>query len=487
MSLSKSQYIRGLQCHKSLWLYKHRKGLLEAPDASTQARFDSGTFIGELAQELFPDGKGVIFDYKNFSGMLQKTSEYLDQGVKTIYEATFSQLGVFIMADILHYGAEGWELYEVKASTSAKEYHRNDVAIQWYVLHKAGIKLAKAAVIHINNSYTREGPVDLQQLFSIEDITQDVIDRQVNIPINLSAMCDMLVENEPNIDIGVQCDSPYSCDFKSFCWKGVPEQSVFNLYRLGAKKKFELYNEGVKLLDDLPSDMALNKTQTLQKEANDSQSVIIDKDVIQRFIDSVEGPIYYLDFETFQDAVPRFDNQKPYQQIPFQYSLHIEKNGVFMHLEYLANEHIDPRRELAERLIEDLGQCGTIMAFNMSFEKSVITKLAEQFPDMSNELLRLNERFVDLIVPFRKGGYYDQGMNGSFSIKAILPTLFPNDTDLSYKNLAIQDGSGASDIYAGLHQNNDVAEVTKIREGLLAYCKLDTLAMVKIYGFLLAL
>ncbi len=148
--------------------------------------------------------------------MLQETSEYLDQGIKTIYEATFSQQGVFVMADILHYGKKGWELYEVKASTSAKEYHRNDIAIQWYVLNKAGIKLTKAAVVHINNSYIREGPLNLKQLFSIEDITQDVISTQVGVPRNLTAMEDMLVESEPEVDIGVQCDSPYSCDFKSF-------------------------------------------------------------------------------------------------------------------------------------------------------------------------------------------------------------------------------------------------------------------------------
>ena len=487
MNLSKSKYTRGLQCHKSLWLYQHRYDLRTPPDALAQTRMDAGTAVGELAQALFPGGKEIVFEPDNFPRMLGLTKLYLEQGIQTIYEASISRDGVFVACDILHHGKQGWELYEVKSSTRVKEYHRNDIAIQWHVLNKAGLKPVKAALVHINTSYRRSGELDIQQLFKIVDVTEDTISRQTAIPDNLLAMKEMLKGDEPDIEIGLQCNNPFECDFMDYCWSTVPAHSVFNLYNLKGHRKFELYNSGVVNLDDLPGDFPLNAVQKLQVAAHKAGAPVVNKAVIRDFLDKVVGPIYYLDFETFQNAVPRFDGQRPYEQVPFQYSLHIEQGGTLKHLEYLANENIDPRRELAERLLLDMGNEGTIVAFNMAFEKRVINKLASLFPDLSPGLTALNERFIDLVVPFRQGGYYDEKMNGSFSIKAILPALFPDDPELSYKNLSIQDGNTASEIFANLYQNSNVEEVKVIRRGLLDYCRLDTLAMVKIVNFLKSL
>jgi len=487
MPLSKSKYTRGLQCHKSLWLYQHKPELRTPPDAAAQARMDAGTAVGELAQQLFPGGKEIEFDPQNFPKMLGLTKQFLEEGVQTIYEASFSRANIFVACDILHHGKQGWELYEVKSSSKVKDYHGHDVAVQWYVLEKAGIKPVKATIVHINTAYIRKGDLDIKQLFTIEDVTEETIYRQTSIPANLEAMKVMLKEEEPEIPIGLQCTNPFDCDFMNYCWQEVPEQSVFNLYNLRGDKKFNLYHGGVRTLDDIPMDMSLNPVQLLQLSAHRSEEPVIDAGVIENFLEQITEPAYYLDFETFQHAVPRFDGQRPYEHIPFQYSLHIEQIGQLTHKEYLADEMNDPRRGVAEKLIEVLKGEGTIIAFNMGFEKRVITGLSKQFPDLANELNALNSRFIDLVVPFRQGGYYDEKMNGSFSIKAILPALFPDDPELSYKNLSIQDGNAASGIFANLYKNTDEEEVKRIREGLLAYCKLDTLAMVKIVHFLKAL
>jgi hypothetical protein len=482
--ISKSQYTRAAQCHKSSWLYKHKKELLSAPDENKQAMFDSGNDVGELAQQLFPGGELIEFDYKDFEGMLSKTADLIASGCKTIYEASFSEEGVFVMNDILHHGESGWELYEVKASTATKAYHLDDIAIQWYVLNQANISLAKAFVVHLNNGYVKNGPLDISKLFTFDDVTDQALERQDAIPDKLRTLDEVLTGDEPIIEIGNQCKTPFSCDFINHCWQGIPEQSVFNLYRLGTSKKFELFHGGVVGIDDLPDDMVSNSIQKLQVDAHRLNEPIVDKEIISDFLDRLEEPLYHLDFETFQNAIPRFDGQTSYQQIPFQYSLHIEQDGETDHIEYLADEKIDPRRELSERLLNDLDKVGSIVAFNAGFEIGVIRSLAESFPDLSDDLLALNERFVDLLKPFQQGGYYDEKMNGSFSLKAVLPAIFPDESELSYKGLSISNGQVASSIFSNLHTHQNPDTVNNIRSDLLAYCRLDTLAMVKIVGFL---
>jgi hypothetical protein len=484
MSLSKSKYTRGLQCHKSLWLYQYHPELRSEPDASAQARMQAGNEIGQLAQQLFPAGVEIQFDPQNFDGMLSATRDYLAAGVKTIYEASFSEDEIFVACDILHHGNDGWELYEVKSSTKVKEYHRNDIAVQWYVLQKAGIKPVKACLVHINTGYIRQGDIDIRQLFRVVDVTEDTVYRQASVPANLTAMKSMLAGPEPDVLIGGHCNNPFECDFKPVCWQDVPEQSVLDLYRMNGDKKFALYNAGVTTLDQLPSGIKLNAMQKMQVDAYLSQRPFVNKNVIEDFLRGLTEPLYYLDFETFQEAVPRFDVQKPYEQMPFQYSLHIEKQGAVLHREFLADQNSDPRRALAEQLVKDIDSAGTIIAYNMEFEKRVINRLAALFPDLADQLRALPGRFVDLMDPFRLAGYYDYKMNGSFSIKAVLPALFPDDKELSYKSLTIANGNAASSAFANLHRNNDKRQVDQVRRDLLAYCRLDTLAMVKIVGFL---
>lgn len=480
MLLSKSQYIRGLQCHKSLWLYKNRRDLLQPASAQTESLFSTGNTVGDYARKVLPGGIEIEFDSDDFDGMISRTQQLIEQGVDTIYEATFKQKDIFAMADILHKSDDGWNMYEVKASTGVKPYHVDDAAIQWYCLSDS-IKINKAFIMHVNNGYVRNGDLDVEALFHLEDITGEVLALQKEIPDKLKSMDAMLIGEEPEVEISAHCDSPFECDFSHLCWD-IPEVSVFNLYRMYSTKKLSLYKQGIVRYEDIPADYPLNEMQKLQVSAKLNNEVTVNKEVLREFLDTIEYPISFFDFETFQNAIPRFDGQRPYMQMPFQYSLHIiDEQGVMTHLEYLGDENYDPRRELAERMVADLPKTGSIMAYNQSFEIGRIRDLAVLYPDLSTDLLAFNERFVDLIDPFRNIGYYHPDFNGSFSIKSVLPAMFPDAPELDYKKLDIQDGGMAMDTFANLYLLKDKAQRDQIRKDLLAYCHLDTLAMVRIW------
>ena len=477
--LSKSQYTRGLQCPKSLWLYKFRRDLENRYIDNT--KFEIGNEVGRLAQEYFKGGVLIEFDSSNFNMMAKKTKELIDGGESIIYEATFIANGIFAMADILVKNGDEYEIYEVKSSASVKDYHIDDISVQWYCISSV-LPLKKACIMHIDNSYERIGEIDLSKLFHIEDITDIVIAKQDEVKDKLANLNNMLKLNEPDIKIGTQCYDPFECSFSEHCFKDVPEISILNLYRFNRSKAYDMYHSGIVTYEDvLKSGMNLTQTQRLQVSAKDN-SPYIDKSIIDEFISKVKYPINFLDFETFQDAIPRFDHQRPYAQVAFQYSLHIlHEDGRLEHFEFLGDGINDPRQALAKDMLKKITKQGSIMAYNMSFEISRIKELAGLLPDIKDELLALNERFIDLLVPFRSLGYYDKNFHGSFSIKSVLPALFPNNKELSYKELDIQNGGDASSEYANLIYQTDRKEIERVRDNLLKYCHLDTLAMVEIF------
>lgn len=463
-------------------MYKNKPSLKNEVTEQSESLFNTGNQVGEYAKKLFPGGEEIEFTPGNFDGMFQKTTALIENNTETIYEATFKAKGVFAMADILHKTSKGWDIYEVKASTTTKPYHIADAAIQYYSLSNV-ININKIFIIHINNQYVRQGELDIQSLFSFDDITEQVLSKQEDIQSNLEGLEIMLKSDMPEIDIGHHCSDPYECDFGEHCWNHIPEPSVFNLYRLNWSKKFDLYYSGVLKYEELAIDYGLTEIQQLQVDAAKNNKVTVNKPIIEEFLDTIEYPISFFDFETFQNAIPRFDGQRPYMQMPFQYSLHIvNEDGDMSHMEFLGDENKDPRRELSERMLNDLPGTGSIMAYNQSFEITRIRELADLFPDLRAELLALTERFVDLIIPFRNLGYYHPDFNGSFSIKSVLPAMFPDDPELDYKKLGIQDGGMAMDIFANLHLLKDKNKRDEIRNDLLAYCHLDTLAMVRIWG-----
>ncbi|MBU0923464.1 DUF2779 domain-containing protein [bacterium] len=488
MNLSKSLYTKGIQCPKALWLKKYKPNVLTSPDESALAVFDTGNIVGDFACNIFPNGKEVPFS-KNYDEMIAITKQWLENGVENIYEATFNFFGILVMVDILTIQNNEISIYEVKSSTEVKDIYLHDVSIQYYVLKNLGFKIKSANVIHINNEYIRSDELDISQLFKIVDVTNDVISMQSNIPNILKEFERYLEdrENEPNIDIGKHCNNPYECDAKNYCWKiqrQIPDYSIFNIFNLGSKKQVELYDRGIINIDDVPHDFGMTSIQAQAVENYKSNITFIDKENIKSFLQNLTYPIYHLDFETYQQAIPLYKGLKPFEQIPFQYSLHIEyEDGTLKHKEFLAQDGVDSRYELALKLCEDIPSDVTVLAYNMSFEKGVIKKLANSYPELENHLLTINENIQDLMIPFQKKWYVTPSMQGSYSIKYVLPSLVP-EFEKSYKELdGVQNGNQAMNAFANMSKLIET-DKQKMRKSLLEYCKLDTLAMVKILEIL---
>jgi len=477
-SLSKSQFLRGLQCHKSLWLYKYRPELRAEPDESLQAIFAAGTEVGILAQGLFPGGERIEYEGSSFGEKIRKTKELIDGGAGTIYEATFNYDNVLVMVDILHRGEDGWEIYEVKRSTEVKDEHVIDVSIQLYVLAGCGLGVSRASLVHVNREYVRRGDIDISDFFIIEEITEDVRGRQGIVREALSGMREMLKGDSPDIEIGPHCSKPYDCDFAGHCWRHIPENSVFDLRDSGIDK-FAYYRDGKIQFTDLDLN-ELNFKQRMQVEAELDGAVTIDDGGIGEFLDTLHYPLCFLDFETlYMLPVPPYDGTSPNEKIPFQYSLHIldEENSELRHYEYLAGGGEDGRERIARELTGLIPDGACVLAYNMGFEKGVIRKLADRYPKYSEKLMEIHDGMKDLMEPFKKRHYYQKEMKGSYSIKKVLPALLP---ELSYEGMGVSDGGEAMNAYMRLPYVADERDAARIRRDLLEYCKLDTLAMVRL-------
>ena len=485
--LSKSTFIRGLQCKKSLYLYKHHYNLKDPTPTSLQAVFDQGTNIGLLAQSLFPNG--VDASPENHFKMVEsvgKTRDFISQGQTIIYEATFLYNDVLAALDVLVKDHDGWKAYEVKSSTKVSETYVKDAAIQYYTITNSGIDLKDISIVHINNQYTKDGELDLHQFFSIESVYDQVLDYLPRIPNEVKRLKNVIESPDiPQVDIGNHCTDPYDCDFKGTCWKHIPEYSVFDISRLNKDKKFDLYNQGVLTLHDIDlSQTDLNPNQVLQVQCELSGSSHIDTNEIRNFTSGLNYPLYFLDFETIGPAVPIYDGSRPYQQLVFQYSLHMRETSTseIEHREYLADPSQDPRIGFIEQLIQDCGSSGDIIVYNIGFEKGKLKDLIEVFPEYSNELSGIVNRLKDLMIPFQQKWYYTPEMKGSYSIKSVLPALVP---ELSYNDLEIKEGGTASNTFLSMVNGTFEGDVEETRKQLLEYCELDTYAMVKILEVLI--
>jgi uncharacterized protein DUF2779 len=475
-TLSKSRYMKGLQCHKSLWLATHQPELREESEAATRA-FAQGHEVGELAQEIFPGGVLIPFDGLSFDEQLQQTQNALATD-KVIYEAAFMHNGVFVKADILRKVRGGWEMYEVKGSSKVKDIYLDDTAAQYHVITGSGLNVTKVFVVHLNTSYRRKGALDLDKLFTRHNVTNEILERQTGVKKEIAEQKRMLKGNEPDIAIGPWCSDPYECDFTCHCWKDVPEDSVFDLAGKGVDT-FDLYRQGIEKLKDIPLDLLKGK-QLQQVEAALGKKTIVNKKKLREFLDSLRYPLYFLDFETFMVTVPQYDGLSPFQNVTFQYSLHWQKRagGKLHHSEYLAKPGIDPRKEIVERLLEDIPEGACVLAYWKSFESSRLKELAEQFTGKKKRLQSIIDNMLDLFDPFKGRHLYSWKQKGSHSIKAVLPAFVKG---MSYDGMEIGDGIAAMDAY---HRMCDLAdkpkELAKVRKNLLEYCKQDTMAMVRL-------
>ena len=479
--LSKSRYCRGIQCPKMLWMDDHMPEIGESTYA--EAKIANGNLVGDLARGYFGD-----YDLVEYTGDIQstidRTRELIETGSVNIAEAAFSYDGLFCAVDILHRNGSNYDIVEVKSSTHVSPVYIDDVSFQYYVLTNSGIDVQKVCIMHLNSNYVRDGELELDKLFTVEDYTDEAIQHFSEVEENIRFIRDYIdTDEEPVRDIDSYCDYPYACAYARYCGRHLPEESVFSIAGLRSARKYEYYHQGIISFEDIIREqppMSIKQMEQVEASYYDKADSI-DKESIKAFLSTLSYPLYHLDFETFQQAVPEYDGLRPYSQIPFQYSLHIEQlDGSVKHREFLAKEGTDPRRAIAERLCEDFPTEVCVLAYNMSFEKRVLRELADTFPDLSEHLLAIRNNIHDLMIPFRSHAYYSKAMQGSYSIKYVLPALCPGDPDLDYHNLdGVHNGTEASATFADL-PNHTSEEIAEMRKNLLNYCRLDTLAMVKV-------
>lgn len=471
----------GSQCPKRLWLYKKRPDLRADLSANQQQVFQKGTDVGILARELFPGGKDATpLDYRHFDEAFQQTAEWIANGEPVIYEAAFVHNGVMAALDILVRKKGRWYGYEVKSSTEIKDYQVVDTAVQYYVLAGAGIQLQDLSIIHINSGYTRERELDLKQLFTIKSVKKEILAKQAEIPEKVEVFKKLILsQKEPQVEIGTHCSDPYPCEFMDYCWNHIPDVSVFSLSRMQSAKKFELYSQGIIEYHQLPDGYKLTTAQALQVTCWQENRVHTEPDKIRSWLKQLTWPLYFMDFETFMPAVPLYEQSRPFQHIPFQFSVHVQntpRSGL-KHLEYLGEPEKDPRPEFIRQLLSALGNTGSILVYNKAFEITRLREIQTLYPRLKKPIEQVISRIIDLMEPFQQKWYYHPAMNGSYSIKQVLPALVP---ELSYKELEIGEGGAAMAAFEGLAKIGDAGQREEIRKQLLEYCKLDTWAMVKI-------
>jgi len=472
--LSKSKYLNGLQCPRLIWIQFHEPAKIPETDPVTQYIFDQGHLVGELAKKLFHEG--IDISTGDFIGNISKTKN-LFKSRKPLFEAGILAGKLYSRIDILSpAGEDEWDVVEVKSSTSVKDVHISDVAFQRYCCSQTGLVIRKCFLVLINNHYVRDGEIDPEGLLSIHDVTDQVEEASAGIQDKIDGILEVIdQETCPEMIIGPHCRDPYECPLTD-CWDSLPEHNVFSLY-YGGKKSFAMYGSGILAIGEIPDDYKLNNKQRIQQACVASGEPHVDKEAIQDFLSSLQYPLYYLDFETIGPAVPSFDGVRPYQNIPFQFSVHVVKDEKSppVHYSFLANSTEDPRPVLLVELQKVLGDSGNIIAYNKGFEEGILRDLAEAFPEYNDWIDQVCSRLIDLLVPFRNFDYYHPAQNGSASLKAVLPAI----TGRGYEGLDISDGQLASITFlAATYGDMPEEEKQKVMSDLEEYCGRDTEGMI---------
>ena len=487
--LSKSDFMLFLRHPAWLWLKKHRRNVLPKPDAALQALFDSGHRFEAFAEERFPNAIRLGFDgFHEYRSLPRRTHHALSKGAETILQGRFESGRTTCIIDVLQrVHGNTFDLFEIKASTSVKPEHIPDLAFQKMVLEGAGLSIRKLGIIHVNREYVRSGHIQSDALSEISDATQRV-DRvkdetiaQVKQALNIADLPAMPDVSPRHLKSG-------SLNNWMEVFEAVngatAENSVHHLISVKPEQLGKFEDAGIKSIDEIPDNFDLTERQRRQVTATKSGQRKIDHTAIKSFLSQVQYPIYFLDYETLSDVVPPFDGTRPYQQVPFQYSLHIQREpgADLEHREYLHEEKSNPVPPLLEQLQRDIGDKGSGIVWYDSFETRRNTEMGEMSPSHAAFLKDINDRVIDLMDPFYKGWFVDHNFHGSSSIKKVLPVLVP---DLSYAELSIHDGETAKREWMDLVLHGKGSENrAKTFENLRSYCKLDTLAMVRIFDFL---
>jgi len=472
--LSKSRLSSFEQCPRRLWLQTHAPDRAEV-GPEQQARMATGDTVGEVARSLCPGGVMVEAD-DGLGAALTTTRQLIDDWHPgPIFEATFEHDGVLVRADILSRdGADGWQLAEVKSSGRVKDYHLGDLATQVWVLREAGLQLTGAAIRHIDTGFVLEQEGDYTGLFTDADRLDQISDTVTARGAVVAQARAVLAGTEPDDTPGEQCTSPFACEFQGWCTRALPEDPAWPVDILPYGGGNRWLDQGI---DDL---LALDETTLPPKQARIVAATRTgepyhDRAGAQNAMSDWSWPRAWLDFETIAHAVPRWVGTRPYQQVPFQFSLHIEQaDGTVTHHEFLDVSGADPRRACAKALVATISEAGSIIAWFAPFERRVLRDLAQTFPDLAATLTGFADRTDDLL-PVARDTWYHRDQRGSWSLKAVLPTI----CDLDYADLAVRDGGQAQEAWLeAVHPGTEPARKAALEVALRTYCQRDTWAMV---------
>jgi predicted RecB family nuclease len=479
--LSKSKFVAGCQCIKRLYLQVHQPELAAEPDGAAEAIIGQGREVGMLARKLFPGG----IEVDGSAGLQQaiRTTKQLiaNPEIPAVFEGAFEHEGIIIKTDILQRRKGNvWRLVEVKSASDLKDHHVEDVAIQSYVLSHSGLKLASVWLAHINRAYVLTGTtVDPSQLFSFRNLTQRAQKFQPELILRLRSQIQILAMPEaPDVSTGLHCINPVVCEFFNQCNTPKPHDHIGYLPRLGVSAMGKLEEMGVQSIQDIPADFELSEIQRRACTAIQTGQPWFSPDLKREF-EALKYPLYFMDFETVNPAIPRFSGMHPYDQLPFQWSVHVQRQpGEPEHYEFLATDSDDPRTAFISSLCEALGDSdGSIIVYNEQFESQRLWELASWLPAYTDRIRGLQRRLWDLLPVVRKHVYHP-AFGGSFSLKAVLPALVP---DMTYEGMEIPDGQAAGMAWEALISGTcSDAERQQKRKALLDYCGQDTLALVRL-------
>ena len=478
--ISKSKFVAGVQCLKRLYFQVHEPQLAAEPDAASEAIFEQGREVGLLARQMFPGGVEVDGS-AGLDEAIRTTRELVaNPDVPAIFEGTFENGGVLVRVDMLQRRRDGrWRLLEVKSTTGLKEHHLDDVGIQARIVSRSGLDLAASCLMHVNRNYVLQGgPIDVRQFFRTRNLTRRIARLDPKLTFQLRAEFTVLnMPKAPDLPPGSHCTEPVTCEFFDRCNPPRPDDHVGYLPRIQASAVGELGEMGVESIFDIPDDFPLNERQRRACTCVQTGEPWFSAD-LGKELKGLKHPLFFMDFETVNPAIPRFPGMRPYDQIPFQWSVHVlrEPGAALEHFEFLATNTNDPRHEFITSLCPLLGKSGSILVYS-SFESQRLSELAAWLPGFSGRVKKIQRRLWDLLPVVRNHVYHPK-FAGSYSFKNVLPALV---SGMTYEGMVVGDGAEAGLAWESLIRGGlDQTERDRIRKALLEYCGQDTLAMVRL-------
>jgi len=480
MLLSKTKFIAGEQCLKRLYLLVYKPELGTHPDESNESIIAQGQQVGLLAQQLFPGG--VTVECKNWEAAIRATQELIaNPAVPALFEGAFEHKDVLVRVDILQRRRDKrWRLIEVKSTTDVKDHHLDDVAIQHRVVSRSGVDLAASCLAHVDRAYVYEGgSIDVRRFFRIKNLTRRVEKQQPKLPSILRSQFRVLgMPQAPRIAAGPQCSQPFTCEFFTHCNPPIPDDHILKLPRIHASEVAKLAALGIESIHEIPESYPLSARLRRACTCVQTGKPWFSGELGDE-LEELKYPLYFLDFETINPCVPRFSGMRPYDQLPFEWSVHVQRQAGAEpeHYEFLATDASDPRRAFISTLCDVLSDSGRIVVYNAAFEDQRLSDLATWLPEFSGRISKIRRRLWDLLPIIRNNVYHPQ-FGGSFSLKSVLPALVSN---MSYDGMVVADGKCAGLVWESLVNGElDGEESDRTKKALREYCGQDTMGMVRL-------